>query len=95
MKSNGVRERGLALQRQVTVWVIAVSTVLAGIFAGVAAATAPGHKLVQRIVGDSSSTSGSQEQSSEDESDDGGTPLAPVQVPSQTSQPPVASSGGS
>ena len=94
MKGNGLRERGLALQRRVTVWVIAVSTVLAGIFAGVAAATTPGHKLVQRIVGGSTSTSSSQEQSS-GESDDGGSPVAPVQVPSQTSQPPVVSSGGS
>jgi hypothetical protein len=89
MKGNGLRERGLALQRRVTVWVIAVSTVLAGIFAGVAAATTPGHKLVQRIVGSSSS------QQTSGESDDGGAPAAPVQVPSQTSQPPVVSSGGS
>ena len=91
MKMNGVRERGLSLQRRVTVWIVAVSTVRAGIFAGVAAATAPGKRVAQRIVGGSTSSS---EQSSEG-SDDGGVPAAPVQVPSQTSLPPVASSGGS
>jgi hypothetical protein len=91
MATSKLKQQGLALQRRMTLWVVAVSTVLAGVFAGVAAATAPGHALVHRVVGGSSPS-----RSEQGESDDGlQTPAAPVQAPSQTSQPPVVSSGGS
>ena len=95
MRTNSVRKRGLELQRRVTVWVVAVSTVLAGIFAGVAAATGPGNNALRRLVGTPGSSSPQQQPSSQQESDDGLAPAAPAQAPSQSSLPPVASSGGS
>jgi ABC-type phosphate transport system substrate-binding protein len=93
MRTSALRERGLLLQRRVTLAVVAVATVLVGVFAGIAAATAPGHHALRRIVGGSGSSE-PQPQSSEFDGDSGA-PAAPVQVPSQTSLPPVASSGGS
>jgi ABC-type phosphate transport system substrate-binding protein len=93
MRTSPLRERGLLLQRRVTLAVVAAATVLAGVFAGIAAATAPGNHALRRIVGGSGST-GQQPQSSNFD-DDSGSISPPAQVPSQTSEPPVAASGGS
>ena len=91
MSTQNLRERGRLLQRRVTLAVVAVSAVLAGVFAGIAAATGHGTKA----VGSSSSGASQEQQQSDDSFDDSGSISPPVQLPSQTSQPPVASSGGS
>jgi hypothetical protein len=90
MSTQNLRERGRLLQRRVTLAVVAVSAVLAGVFAGIAAATGHGTK-----VSGSSTSGASQQQESDDSFEDSGSISPPAQVPSQTAQPPVASSGGS
>ena len=93
MSAQSLRERGLLLQRRVTLAVVSVSAVLAGLFAGLAAATGHGTKVSGNSV---SGASEQQEQQSDDDSfEDSDSISPPAQVPSQTSQPPVASSGGS
>ena len=67
MSTRNLRERGLLLQRRVTLAVVAVSAVLAGVFAGIAAAT--GHGTKRRRQLQSSGTSQQQQQS--DDSFDG------------------------
>jgi hypothetical protein len=91
VSTPNLRERGLLLQRRVTLAAVAVSAVLAGLFAGIAAATGHGAK----IGGSSSSGTSQQQQQSDDSFEDSGPISPPVQVPSGTSEPPVASSGGS
>jgi hypothetical protein len=90
-KTN-LRERGLRLQRRVTVAVVAGAAVLAAVFAGIAAATSHGQTTGEPVVGGSDDSFQPSEPSTTTSSV---TPAAPVEVPSQTSQPPVASSGGS
>jgi len=91
MSAQSLRERGLLLERRVTLAVVAGSAVLAGVFAGIAAATGHGTKASVN----STSGASQQQQQSDDSFDDSGSISPPAQVPSQTSQPPVASSGGS
>lgn len=94
MSAQSLRERGLLLQRRVTLAVVSVSAVLAGLFAGIAAATGHGTKASGNSVSGAAQQQ-QQQQSDDDSFDDSGSITPPAQVPSQTSQPPVASSGGS
>jgi hypothetical protein len=95
------RDRGLARLRRTTRWLTVGATALAGVFAGLAAEKASGHKPVAKATTAQAASTAQATVPAPPSLPSAGsaqvTPSAPApaQAPVQSSAPPVAASGGS
>ena len=89
------RDRGLGRLRTTTRWLTVGATALAGVFAGLAAEKASGHKAAAPTATTTTQTTVPALPSLPSGGSVQVTPAAPAQAPVQSSSPPVAASGGS